>query len=223
MNADRIRVWLLVTIMGLIMLGSFWVYEVMRRNAELAASNNQVRSAPDYFVEQFNFVRLSQSGKTNYRVTGDKLTHFPKEDEFEIIHPLIVSVDQEQTPMKIRADRAIIKQKVKEEGQTAAEDQIHMIGNVFVERSTSRTKNTLKLETETLTLFPDSERMKTNAPVLMTTASTVLNALGLEANNATQQISFPGKVNMIIDNTRFQKAAVSPNLALEKNRRESRK
>lgn len=223
MNADRIRVWLLVTIMGLIMLGSFWVYEVMRRNAELAAASNQVRSAPDYFVEQFNFVRLSQSGKTNYRVTGDKLTHFPKEDEFEITQPRIIGIDQEQTPMNIRADRAVIKQKVKEDGQAKPEDQILMLGNVLVERSATTKLAKLKLETASLTLFPDSERMKTDAPVIMTTASAVLNALGLEANNATQQISFPGQFNMIIDNTRFQKIAVSPNLSPEKNRRKSRK
>lgn len=219
MNADRIRVWLLVTLMGLIMLGSFWVYEVMRRNAELAAASNQVRSAPDYFVEQFNFVRLSQSGKTNYRVTGDKLTHFPKEDEFEITQPRIIGIDQEQTPMNIRADRAVIKQKVKEDGQAKPEDQILMLGNVLVERSATTKLAKLKLETESLTLFPDSERMKTDAPVIMTTASAVLTALGLEANNTTQQITFPGRVNMVIDNTRFQKTAVPTKLTPRPNRR----
>lgn len=219
MNADRIRVWLLVTIMGLIMLGSFWVYEVMRRNAELAAASNKVRSAPDYFVEQFNFVRLSQSGNTNYRVTGEKLTHFPKEDEFEIIQPRIIGIDQEQTPMNIRADRAVIKQKVKEDGQAKPEDQILMLGNVLVERSATNKLAKLKLETETLTLFPDSERMKTDAPVIMTTANAVLNTLGLEANNTTQQITFPGRVNMVIDNTRFQKTAVRTKLTPRPNRR----
>lgn len=206
MNADRIRVWLLVAIMGLIMLGSFWVYEVMRRNAELAAASNQVRSAPDYFVEQFNFVRLSQSGKTNYRINGEKLTHFPKEDEFEIIQPRIVGIDQEQTPMNIRADRAVIKQKIKEDGQAIPEDQIQMLGNVLVERSATSKLAKLKLETEKLTLFPDSERMKTDAPVIMTTANAVLKVLGLEAHNATQKITFPHQVTMVIDNARLQQA-----------------
>ncbi|MBI3713160.1 MAG: LPS export ABC transporter periplasmic protein LptC [Burkholderiales bacterium] len=223
MNADRIRVWLLVTIMGLIMLGSFWVYEVMRRNAELAAASNQVRSAPDYFVEQFNFVRLSQSGKTNYRVTGEKLTHFPKEDEFEIIQPRIVGIDQEQTPMNIRADRAVIKQKVKEDGQAKPEDQIHMLGNVLVERSSAKGQAALKLETEALILFPDSERMRTDAPVVMTTANAVLNTLGLEANNTTQQITFPGRTKMVIDNAHLQKADATTNSKAQPPRRQLRK
>lgn len=199
MNADRIRVWLLVTIMGLIMLGSFWVYEVMRRNAELAASSNQVRSAPDYFVEQFNFVRLSQSGKTNYRVTGDKLTHFPKEDEFEIIHPLIVSVDQEQTPMKIRADRAIIKQKVKEEGQTAAEDQIHMLGKVELERSRADQANYLVIKSASLILFPDSEKMKTEAEVQLNTPRANMRAVGMSADNIEQKIRLLSRVKLEIE------------------------
>lgn len=199
MNADRIRVWLLVTIMGLIMLGSFWVYEVMRRNAELAASSNQVRSAPDYFVEQFNFVRLSQSGKTNYRVTGDRLTHFPKEDEFEIIHPLIVSVDQEQTPMKIRADRAIIKQKVKEEGQAAAEDQIHMLGNVELERSRADQANYLAIKSTSLILFPDSEKMKTEAEVQLNTPRANMRAVGMLADNIEQKIRLLSRVKLEIE------------------------
>ena len=82
MTADRIRVWLGVALLGLVMLGSFWIYEVMRRQSEDEAANAKNRSEPDYYVENFNFVRLSQSKQTNYRVTGEKLIHYPREDEF---------------------------------------------------------------------------------------------------------------------------------------------
>ena len=198
MTADRIRVWLGVALLGLVMLGSFWIYEVMRRQSEDEAANAKNRSEPDYYVEHFNFVRLSQSKQTNYRVTGEKLIHFPLEDEFEIIQPRIVGIDQEKTPMTIRADRAIVKQKVQEKLQNKPEDQIHMHGNVLVERSKSDQGSYLKMATDSLILFPDSERMRTAEAITMTTPRANITAVGMEAENNRQNIRLLSKVQISI-------------------------
>lgn len=198
MTADRIRVWLGVALLGLVMLGSFWVYEVMRRQGEDEASNSKDRSEPDYYVEQFNFVRLSQSKQTNYRVTGEKLIHYPKVDEFEIVQPRIVGIDQEKTPMTIRADRAIVKQKVQETPQSKAEDQIHLQGDVHVERVNSKQGSSLTMMTTALTLFPDTERMRTAEAITLTTPRANLTAIGMEADNSSQKIRLLSKVNVSI-------------------------
>lgn len=198
MTADRIRVWLGVALLGLVMLGSFWIYEVMRRQSEDEAANAKNRSEPDYYVENFNFVRLSQSKQTNYRVTGEKLIHYPREDEFEIVQPRIVGIDQEKTPMTIRAERAIVKQKVQEKSQSKPEDQIHMQGNVLVERSKSDQGGHLTMATNSLILFPDSERMRTSEQITMTTARANITANGMEADNSTQKIHLLNKVQISI-------------------------
>ncbi|MBR7748272.1 LPS export ABC transporter periplasmic protein LptC [Undibacterium baiyunense] len=198
MTADRIRVWLGVALLGLVMLGSFWIYEVMRRQSEDEAANAKNRSEPDYYVENFNFVRLSQSKQTNYRVTGEKLIHYPREDEFEIVQPRIVGIDQEKTPMTIRAERAIVKQKVQEKSQSKPEDQIHMQGNVLVERSKSDQGGHLTMATNSLILFPDSERMRTSEQITMTTARANITANGMEADNSTQKIRLLNKVQISI-------------------------
>lgn len=198
MTADRIRVWLGVALLGLVMLGSFWIYEVMRRQSEDEAANAKNRSEPDYYVENFNFVRLSQSKQTNYRVTGEKLIHYPREDEFEIVQPRIVGIDQERTPMTIRAERAIVKQKVQEKSQSKPEDQIHMQGNVLVERSKSDQGGHLTMATNSLILFPDSERMRTSEQITMTTTRANITANGMEADNSTQKIRLLNKVQISI-------------------------
>lgn len=200
MTADRIRVWLMVGLLGLVMLGSFWVYEVMRRNSEEQASSSRVRTEPDYFVEHFNFVRLSQSGNTNYRVTGEKLTHFPQEDEFEIAQPRIIGVDQEKTPMNIRADRAVVKQKIQEKSGGPIEDQIELYDNVSVERAPSKVGVPVKLETTKLVLYPDTERMKTDAAIAMTTPNAHITATGMEANNTDQTVKFLHQLRVSIKN-----------------------
>lgn len=208
MNADRLRIWFLVSVMGLILLGSVWIFEVMRRNSELA-DTKQARVDPDYYVEHFNFVRLSQSGKTNYRVSGEKLTHFPKENEFEIIKPLIVSVDQDKTPMRIVADRAIVKQKVKEHSDATAEDQIHLVGNVELERSQTNLSNHIIIKSPNLILFPDSEKMKTQAEIHLMTPRATMRAIGMEADNIEQKIQLLSQVKLEIDTTNLSKAGIN--------------
>lgn len=200
MTADRIRVWLMVGLLGLVMLGGFWVYEVMRRNSEEQSRGNRVRTEPDYYVEHFNFVRLSQSGNTNYRVTGEKLTHYPQEDEFEITQPRIVGVDQEKTPMNIRAERALVKQKIQDDESGRIEDQIQLLDHVEVERTNYRSGITAILRTQSLTLYPDSERMKTADPISIRTPTSVITSVGLEADNATQSIKFLHQLRVTIDN-----------------------
>lgn len=209
MTADRIRIWLTVAVLGILMLGSFWVYEVMRRNGEDLAAGAKTRSEPDYFVEQFNFVRLSQSGKTTYRITGDKLTHFPLEDEFEILQPRIVGIDQQQTPMNMRADRAVVKQKVQVNSGERAEDQIHLHGNVVVDRAESEHGIHLNLQTAYLMLLPDSEKMSTDKEIKLKTPYSQVSALGMRAENVHQKIELLGKVRVIMD--------IRPPNATEKN------
>lgn len=171
------------------MLGGFWIYEVMRRDSEDSANSGRVRTEPDYFVEHFNFVRISQSGNTNYRVTGQKLTHFPQEDEFEILQPRILGIDQEKTPMNIRADRAIVKQKIQEKPGGPIEDQIHLVDNVEVVRAASGMRVEVRLNTNRLVLFPDSERMRTDQAIELTMPNATITAIGMEADNARQTIN----------------------------------
>lgn len=204
MTADRIRVWLGVALLGLVMLGSFWVYEVMRRQSEDALSSTKDRSEPDYYVEHFNFVRLSHSQKTNYRVTGDKLIHFPKEDEFEIIQPRIVGIDQEKMPMTMSAERAIVKQKVQENSQSKPEDQIHLVDKVIFERMGKDGRSNIRLQTSFLVLYPDSEKMRTDKEVKMNTNYSEITATGMRADNAQQKIELLSKVHMVMEKSPLQ-------------------
>ncbi|MBY0573982.1 MAG: LPS export ABC transporter periplasmic protein LptC [Undibacterium sp.] len=201
MSADRLRVWLMVALLALLALGSFWIVEVIRRNSVQQSESRKERTEPDYFVEGFNFVRLSQSGQTNYRVTGDKLIHYPQEDEFEITQPRIVGIDQEKTPMRIRADKAIVKQKVKTDANSRAEDQIHLYDNVEVDRTKTTVSESTNLRTKYLMLLPDSEKMSSDKEVQITLPRGKISALGMQANNATHTIELLKKVHMEFEPT----------------------
>ena len=199
MTADRIRAWLMVAILGLITLGSFWVWEVLRRNGEDNATTPSNRSAPDYYVEQFNFIRISKTGEANYRITGQRLVHQPREDQYEITEPRIIGIDQEKTPMKVRATRAVIQQKAPSPYSNTMEDQIQLYGDVQVERSSKIRAQNILLRTSYLLFLPDQDLMRSDAAVTLSTPHSEANAIGLIVDHAKGKIELLSKVHLSIE------------------------
>ena len=68
-SANRFQLWVTVAVVMALALGSFWLLDVIRRGME---DNTPVakRTEPDYYVEQFNFVRLAKTGQARYHVSG---------------------------------------------------------------------------------------------------------------------------------------------------------
>ena len=194
LTADRFRIWLAIVLLAVVALGSFWMLQVMRRNDEVGNSRSSARSEPDYYVEQFDFIRLPNNGKVNYHITGKRLTHHPLNDNFEIEQPRINSFNADQTPLNIRAERAVIEQKTQEISPIREHDQIHLQGDVQVERPVSANASYMKLQSNYLLLLPDDDVMKTDQEVTLITTSSEIHATGLIADNRTQQLQLLNKV-----------------------------
>ncbi|MCU6432245.1 LPS export ABC transporter periplasmic protein LptC [Undibacterium sp. Jales W-56] len=202
-SLDRFRIWLAVAVLAIIALGSFWVLEVLRRNDDDGNARSSARSEPDYYVEKFNFIKLSNNGQANFHVAGERLTHHPRYDNFEIQQPRINSFDEEKTPVTIRADKAIVEQK-NAQGQTPSlvpkeSDEIHLYGNVNMERPDTTTAKFMRLQTDYLLLLPDVSIMKTDKAVTLYSGRSETHAIGMIANNATQEVQLLSKVRMSID------------------------
>jgi lipopolysaccharide export system protein LptC len=175
-------------------LGSFWKLEIMRRNDNEGNSRASARSEPDYYVEKFSFIRLPNNGKSNYHITGDKLTHHPVNDDFEIQQPRINSFDVDKIPLNIRAERAVVEQKNKVITPNREHDQIHLQGNVQAERPETASSKYMKLQSDYVLLLPDENKMKTDQAVTLTTRSAEIHAIGMIADNTTQQIQLLSKI-----------------------------
>lgn len=194
LTADRFRTWLAVILVAVLALASFWILELMRRNDTEGNSRSSARSEPDYYVEKFSFIRLPNNGQVNYHITGDKLSHHPLNDDFEIQQPRINSFDADKVPLNIRADRAVIEQKNMQISPVRENDQIHLQGNVQAERPETATSKYMQLESEYLLLLPNENKMKTDLAVSLITNSVEIHAVGMMADNASQQIQLLSKV-----------------------------
>jgi lipopolysaccharide export system protein LptC len=165
-------------------LGSFWVLEVTRKGTDDTLPAVQ-RSDPDYYIEKFNYVRLSASGQARYSIAGDKLTHLPLDDSYEIQQPVMHSLDTTRPPMTLRADHGRIEDD---------NSKIHMTGNVHIDRPATPTSEDFHLSSEYLLFLPDDDVMRSDKAVQITLGKSILHGTGMFANNATREFTLSSRV-----------------------------
>lgn len=181
---QRLQLPLLILLVAGLALGSFWLLEVIHKGAEQAGSS-AIRTAPDYYIDQFNFVQISEAGQPRYSIAGEKLVHFPVDDSSEIQRPVVNRLEKDVPPMKIYADRARIEDN---------DSKIHMKGNVNVDRPATSMAQYFHLKSEYLLVLPDDDVMQTDQPVALTLGKSVLYGTGMFVNNATREFRLSSKV-----------------------------
>jgi lipopolysaccharide export system protein LptC len=165
-------------------LGSFWLLEIMRKSSK-DSSPAVARVDPDYFVENFNFVRLSAAGEAQYNISGKRMVHNPANDTHTVELPVINSLSRERPPMTARAERALIEP----DGS-----QVHMYDQVRIDRPKTPTSNLFHMESDYLLVLPNEDIMRTDKPVRMTLGESQLNGTGMVANNATGEVQLASRV-----------------------------
>lgn len=183
--AYRVRMISALALAALLVLGSYWLLDVMRRSTEDSLSNTK-RSDPDYYVDAFTFIRLNESGKTRYQIAGEHLTHNPQDDSHDIQQPRIKNLSDNQPPLTIRAERA---------HSNRDNSQVHLFGKVEMDRPASAAGEHLNMKSEYLLVLPDEDVMKTHLPVEIQSGSNRLTGTGMVANNAARQFHLANRVH----------------------------
>ncbi|MES2832327.1 MAG: LPS export ABC transporter periplasmic protein LptC [Pseudomonadota bacterium] len=183
-NANRYR--LLFFLSGAIglALASFWLLQVVNKQAETAAPD-QRRNEPDYYVEKFNFVRMSMTGEARYNVSGARMVHRPLDNTYEITLPIVHSLSPGKPPLMVRSERAVA---------TPDSNQINMIDQVVADRPASPESEAFNLKSEYLQIFPDEEILRTDKEVDIVLGQARMSGVGMVANNATREISLAQRV-----------------------------
>lgn len=192
MNARSIRsvrLWVLLALVVVMALGSFWVLEVMRRSLN-DSMPHVVNNEPDYFVEKFSFVKISKAGQARYHISGEKLTHNPQDSSYEIVQPALKVIHLNQPPLTIRADRALADQ----DGS-----KIHLHDHVQMDRPASASGSTptqhFQMASDYLLVLPDTNVVQTNRPVKLLFGSTTLSGTGMYANHVTREFRLANNVH----------------------------
>lgn len=185
-TAHRWRLLALMLAAVFFAFGSFWLVQVMRGGED--AHNVNVGNDPDYIIDNFSFVRMSETGQPRYVISGERLTHRPANNTSVIDKPVVQSMSTDHPDMTMTANTANVNQD---------QNQIDLIGNVDISRPGSATTKPLRIRTEALTVLPDEEISKTDKPIQMTLGAASVTGVGMVANNATQQVTLGGRGEFI--------------------------
>lgn len=184
-RARRIRLAVILALMGALALGSFWLYEVMRRATESALPNPE-RAEPDFYVENFSYLKISPTGKAQYHFSGERMTHNPLDDTYDIVQPVVRSANEERPPMTLRSERATVN------GDSS---QVHMYENVHMDRPSSPKAEAMHVTSEYMLLLPDDEVVKSDKHVEITVGQSKLTGTGMYTNNATRELRLTSNVH----------------------------
>lgn len=186
-SGNRVRLVVIIGLFSVLALGSFWVREIMRRDAA-DVQPAAARAEPDYYVEKFVFARMSKAGQPRYNLTGDRMKHYPQNDTYEIQLPIVNTHGNPQSPMTMRAERAVIDH---------AQTRIHLYQDVQIDRPAVANAEHFHLNTEYLMLVPDDDLMQTEKEVQLTLGQTRLAGVGMMVNNATREFHLSHQVHGI--------------------------
>jgi lipopolysaccharide export system protein LptC len=165
--------------------GSFWLAQVMRSD-DVRTVN--VGDDPDYIIDNFSFVRMSETGQPRYVISGERLTHRPANNTSVIDKPVVQSMTVDHPRMTITANTANVNQD---------QNQIDLTGNVDISRPGGKATQPMRVRTEALTLLPDEDIAKTDKPIQMKLGASSVTGVGMVANNATQQVTLGGRGRII--------------------------
>jgi lipopolysaccharide export system protein LptC len=166
--------------------GSFWLVQVMQgeENGPGASAGNE----PDYIIDNFSWVRMSETGKPRYVISGERLTHHPVDNTALVDKPVVQSLTVEHPPMTMTAERALVSQN---------QNQIDLTGNVDIQRPAGAKSEPLRIRTQALTVLPDEDIVKTDKAIEMQLGASSVTGVGMVANNATQQVHLGGRGQII--------------------------
>ena len=185
-TAHRWRLLLLMLFAVFCAFGSFWLVQVMQ--GEQNAPGFNAGNEPDYIVDNFSWVRMSEAGKPRYVISGERLTHHPVDNTALVDKPVVQSLTVEHPPMTMTAEHALVSQN---------QNQIDLTGNVDIKRPAGAKSEPLRIRTEALTVLPDEDIVKTDKAIEMQLGASSVTGVGMLANNATQQVHLGGRGQII--------------------------
>lgn len=157
-------------------LGSFWLVEVMQRAMDDASSRAE-RSEPDFYVEEFTYVRMAANGQPRYRLSGTRLTHNPQDGSYDVLSPLVTVLSNPALPVTLRSARAHIN---------GDGSEVHLYDHAKMTRAGNAKTAALRLESEYLLMLPNDDVVRTDTFAKLSHGTSILTGTGMIADNANR-------------------------------------
>ncbi len=163
---------------------SVWLERITR--VDELPGGSAPRTGPDFTADNTRIVGYGATGAERYELIAERLSHFPASDVTRLEKPRL-RMRSEGSETNITAAQAEV---------SPGGERVDLSGDVRVRRPAGAGGEALTLDSETLTVWPDSHRAQTDSPVVLTRGSTRADALGLRADNLFGTLDLIGKVKV---------------------------
>lgn len=167
---------------------TFWLDQVVQ--PLLHGPDGASRHDPDYIVENLSALSTNAAGNAAYTLFAARMVHYPDDDTTFLTRPRLVSYQAAQAPMTITANEALV---------SSNGENVYFKDDVKVTRAAYGKYSEMVMVTSYLHVIPDDNIAKTDRPVTITDASTVVNAIGLELNSETRVLKLHSRVRGTYD------------------------
>jgi lipopolysaccharide export system protein LptC len=181
--SDRFSIWFPLLLLALLAALTFWLNSMVQPLG--AGVRSSVRPDPDYIVDGLSAVRMAADGTVKHTLSAAKMLHYPHDDTTRLISPAFVSYVTAAAPVTVSARDGLVSS----EGEN-----IYFENEVRVTRAPYADQSELVMETSYLHVIPDENIAKTDRPVTIIDANTVVHAIGLELNSETRVLKLLSKV-----------------------------
>jgi lipopolysaccharide export system protein LptC len=185
---ERLTAWVPLFLVGMLAALTFWLDRVVQpAGRDLGKA---LRHDPDYIVDKLSAVRMSKAGSASYTLVAEKMVHYPDDDTTLLTAPRFVSYGAAKAPVTVTANQALVSADGKD---------VYFQDDVHVRRAAYDDNSEMALRTTFLHVIPDQHLAKTDRPVTITDAATVVNAVGLEWNSETRIVNLLSSVRGTYD------------------------
>ena len=167
---------------------TFWLDRYMQPAPRPA--DGASRHDPDYIVDNLSAVRTNEKGVAVYTLAAARMMHYPDDDTTHLTRPRFVSYRSAQAPFTITSNEALV---------SGNGENVYFRDDVKVTRAAYADHSEMVMRTTFLHVIPDDSVARTDRPVTITDAATVVEAVGLELNSETRVLKLFSRVRGTYD------------------------
>jgi lipopolysaccharide export system protein LptC len=179
----RITAWFPALLLAAVAAVTVWLDRQVQP-PEPAGSGN-ARHDPDYIVDNFTVTRVGPDGAVRYKLNARRMLHYPDDDTTALDAPTVVNYRGAGVTMTAASKTATLSSN----GEHA-----YLQDDVRLTRSAYAGRSELVMLTTWLHVIPDDGIAKTDKPVRIQDAQTLITSDGLEFDNNTRILKLVANV-----------------------------
>ncbi len=182
---ERITVIIAIMLLSVVTATSYW-YSVSLNRSEVTAP--LAPGTPDVIVDKLVLTQFDAQGRARLKLFGEKLAHYPENDDIEVTRPVMVSLRPDQPRIEVSARSARLEN---------AAERVHLKGNVVLKRAAFGAEPPMRLTTEYLLALPDEDCYMTDRPVKLERGNSSTHAGSMDFKNIERTVDLGGSVHSV--------------------------